>query len=159
MRYRHVVRERALLIVLKQKSAGTAGLCALQEELESLARSAGAEIAGSIAYTCRTCDPAFFITAGRLEALKAQVVQDAADFVIFDAELTPAQQRNLEDFLEVKVIDRTALILDIFAQRARSREGKLQIELAQLGYLMPRLKGRGIQMSRLGRRHRHTGSR
>ncbi len=92
----------------------------------------------------------FLLPQGRLEALKAQVVQDAADFVIFDAELTPAQQHNLEDFLEVKVIDRTALILDIFAQRARSREGKLQVELAQLEYLMPRLKGRGIQMSRLG---------
>lgn len=135
---------------MQQKSLGAALLSALQEELASLALSAGAEIAGSSAYTCRTCDPAFFITAGRLEALKAQVMHDAADFVVFDADLTPAQQHNLEDFLEVKVIDRTALILDIFAQRAHSREGKLQVELAQLGYLMPRLKGRGMQMSRLG---------
>jgi GTP-binding protein HflX len=150
LRSKNTVTEKALLVVLKQKGAGDAELCMSLAEFEHLARSAGAGVAGSVHYTCRTYDPAFFITAGRLEALKAQVMQNAADFVIFDSDLTPAQQHNLEDFLEVKVIDRTALILDIFAQRARSREGKLQVELAQLGYLMPRLKGRGIHMSRLG---------
>ncbi|MCX5900630.1 MAG: GTPase HflX [Proteobacteria bacterium] len=150
MNYRHVVKEKALLVIFRHKDAGSAGLCAPNDELEHLARSAGAAIAGRVVHEWRGCDPAFFITQGRREALKRQVLQDGADFVIFDAELTPAQQRNLEDFLEMKVIDRTALILDIFAQRARSREGKLQIELAQLDYLMPRLKGRGMQMSRLG---------
>ena len=151
MKHRHVVKEKALLVIFRHKDAGSAGLlCAPNEELEHLARSAGAEIAGRVIHDWKGCDPAFFITQGRREALKTQVLQEEADFVIFDADLTPAQQRNLEDFLEMKVIDRTALILDIFAQRARSREGKLQIELAQLDYLMPRLKGRGVEMSRLG---------
>ena len=136
--------------MFRHKDAGSAGLGATREELEHLARSAGAGIAGTVVHEWKGCDPAFFITQGRREALKTQVLQEGADLVIFDAELTPAQQRNLEDFLEMKVIDRTALILDIFAQRARSREGKLQIELAQLDYLMPRLKGRGVEMSRLG---------
>ena len=150
MKHRHVVKEKALLVIFRHKDAGSAGLCDTNDELEHLALSAGAEIAGSVVHEWKGCDPAFFITQGRREALKMQVLQEGADFVIFDADLTPAQQRNLEDFLEMKVIDRTALILDIFAQRARSREGKLQIELAQLDYLMPRLKGRGLQMSRLG---------
>ena len=146
---RNVVQEKALLVTIRlRQEAG--GLCAQAEELEHLARSAGAEIFGSVAQDCRRLDPAYFITLGRREALRQQVLETGADIVIFDADLSPAQQRNLEDFLAVKVIDRTALILDIFAQRARSREGKLQIELAQLDYLMPRLKGRGLEMSRLG---------
>jgi GTPase len=150
LKHRHIVREKALLVTFRHKDAASAGLCAPNEELEHLALSAGADIAGAVVHEWRGCDPAFFITQGRREALRTQVLQEGADFVIFDADLTPAQQRNLEDFLEMKVIDRTALILDIFAQRARSREGKLQIELAQLDYLMPRLKGKGLQLSRLG---------
>ena len=147
---RHVVTERVLLVPVRDKIANRGCECPPDAELEHLVRSAGAETAGIFMFECRRYDPAFFITEGRREALKMQVEQSAADCVVFDADLTPAQQRNLEDFLEVKVIDRTALILDIFAQRARSREGKLQIELAQLDYLLPRLKGRGMQMSRLG---------
>jgi len=146
---RNVSREKAFLVMVRLKQEA-AGLCEPAEELEHLARSAGAEISGAVAHDCRRLDPAYFITQGRREALQQQVLETGADIVIFDADLSPAQQRNLEDFLAVKVIDRTALILDIFAQRARSKEGKLQIELAQLDYLMPRLKGRGLQMSRLG---------
>jgi GTPase len=147
---RHVVTERVMLVPVRDTHAGKVCACAPDEELAHLALSAGAEIAGTYACECRRYDPAFFITQGKREALKMQVRQTAAECVVIDADLTPAQQRNLEDFLEAKVIDRTTLILDIFAQRARSREGKLQVELAQLDYLMPRLKGRGMQMSRLG---------
>ena len=86
----------------------------------------------------------------RWKKLATQVKAAAIDVVIFDRDLTPTQQRNLERELECKVVDRTQLILDIFARRARTREGQLQVELAQLNYLLPRLAGRGIQMSRLG---------
>lgn len=146
---KNATREKALLVTVLLTQAA-AVRCAPAEELEHLARSAGADLAGSVLYDCRRFDPAYCITRGRREALLEQVIATGADIVIFDADLSPAQQRNLEDFLAVKVIDRTALILDIFAQRARSREGKLQIELAQLDYLAARLKGRGLQMSRLG---------
>lgn len=143
------VQEKALLVAVQVKQ-GAGAPAAEAQELERLARSAGAAVAGSVALACRRPDPAYFITRGRREALGQEVRRTGADLAIFDADLSPAQQRNLEDALDVRVIDRTALILDIFAQRARSREGKLQIELAQLDYLMPRLKGRGTAMSRLG---------
>ena len=85
-----------------------------------------------------------------MEELKALVRESGAELVIFDDELTPAQARNLEKSLDVKVLDRTQLILDIFAQRARTKEGKLQVELAQLRYILPRLSGIGTMLSRLG---------
>src|SRR6202011_5132429 len=86
----------------------------------------------------------------KVRELAASIASNGADVVIFDHDLTPTQQRNLEKELATKVIDRTQLILDIFASRARTREGRLQVELAQLNYLLPRLAGRGIEMSRLG---------
>jgi GTP-binding protein HflX len=95
-------------------------------------------------------DAATLIGSGKLEDLCAQVKAAQADIVMIDNDLTPTQQRNLERALSVKVVDRTQLILDIFARRARTREGQLQVELAQLQYLLPRLAGRGIEMSRLG---------
>ena len=95
-------------------------------------------------------EAATLIGQGKVEELAAAVVSGAADVVIFDQDLSPTQQRNLEKALDTKVIDRTQLILDIFASRARTREGRLQVELAQLNYLLPRLAGRGVQMSRLG---------
>ena len=93
---------------------------------------------------------ATLIGSGKVRELAASIASHGADVVIFDHDLTPTQQRNLEKELEVKIIDRTQLILDIFARRAHTREGRLQVELAQLNYLLPRLTGRGIEMSRLG---------
>jgi GTP-binding protein HflX len=95
-------------------------------------------------------EAATLIGQGKVEELRAQVKAVAADVLIFDHDLTPTQQRNLEKSVECKVIDRTQLILDIFASRARTREGRMQVELAQLSYLLPRLSGHGVQMSRLG---------
>jgi GTPase len=119
-------------------------------ELASLAATAGARVAESQIQSRPKVDSATQIGSGKVEELKALIHLHGADVVIFDRELTPTQQRNLERALEVKVLDRTQLILDIFARRARTREGQLQVELAQLNYLLPRLTGRGAAMSRLG---------
>ncbi len=119
-------------------------------ELRELAKSAGASIAGEVLQRRPKPDPATLIGSGKVEELKGAVASTSPDLVIFDHELTPSQQRNLERELDARVIDRTQLILDIFARHARTREGQLQVELAQLQYLLPRLAGRGAQMSQLG---------
>jgi len=120
------------------------------EELATLAESAGAVVAGRMIQARRALDSATLVGSGKVAEIKERVEADEIDTVIFDNELTPTQLRNLERQLSAKVIDRTQLILDIFARRARTREGQLQVELAQLNYLLPRLAGRGTQMSRLG---------
>ncbi|HEX9716569.1 MAG TPA: GTPase HflX [Actinomycetota bacterium] len=120
------------------------------DELAALADSAGAEPVARIVQTRSEPDPATFVGKGKLEDIHRAVHSSGADAVILDDELTPGQLRNLEGRLGTKVIDRTALILDIFALHARSREGKAQVELAQLNYLLPRLRGWGEAMSRLG---------
>ena len=120
------------------------------EELAGLAQSAGARVAERQIQTRSRADAATLVGSGKVEELKTQIHFHEATTVIFDRELTPTQQRNLERALDVKVLDRTQLILDIFARRARTREGQLQVELAQLNYLLPRLTGRGVEMSRLG---------
>jgi GTP-binding protein HflX len=107
-------------------------------------------VVGSFLQERRQPDPAYLVGAGKVEELRGRVDLEQADLVVFDDDLTPAQARNLERRLETKVVDRSELILDIFAQRARSREGKLQVELAQLEYLLPRLTGKGAELSRLG---------
>ncbi len=119
-------------------------------ELGALAVSAGAEVAESLVQTRPRADAATLVGSGKVEELKAKIHLHDATVVIFDRELTPTQQRNLEKILDVKVLDRTQLILDIFARRARTKEGQLQVELAQLNYLLPRLTGHGAAMSRLG---------
>lgn len=119
-------------------------------ELRDLAASAGASIAGEIHQRRQRPDSATLIGSGKVEELKGAVASVSPDLVIFDHELTPSQQRNLERQLDVRVIDRTQLILDIFARHARTREGQMQVELAQLEYILPRLVGRGAQMSQLG---------
>ncbi len=119
-------------------------------ELRELTRSAGASIAGEALQRRPKPDPATLIGSGKVEELKGAIASTSPDLVIFDHELTPSQQRNLERALDARVIDRTQLILDIFARHARTREGQLQVELAQLQYLLPRLAGRGAQMSQLG---------
>jgi GTPase len=119
-------------------------------ELASLARSAGAAIFDQVIQTRPAPDPATLIGSGKVAELGNLAAALDADVVLFDHDLSPTQQRNLERALDLKVIDRTQLILDIFARRARTREGQLQVELAQLNYLLPRLTGRGREMSRLG---------
>ena len=119
-------------------------------ELERLVETAGGETVGRIIQRRESPDPSTYIGKGKLEELKTLQMETQATTVIFDDQLSPAQQRNLESTLEVKVLDRTALILDIFAQRARSHEGQLQVELAQMRYILPRLGGKGLVMSRLG---------
>lgn len=120
------------------------------EELERLVDTAGGDTAGRIIQRRDAPDPATYIGKGKLEELKSLQGETQASTVVFDDQLSPAQQRNLENALGVKVLDRTALILDIFAQRARSHEGQLQVELAQMRYLLPRLGGKGLVLSRLG---------
>jgi GTP-binding protein HflX len=119
-------------------------------ELRELARSAGAEVAGEFVQRRDRPDPATLIGHGKLEELSGAVASTNADIVLFDHELSPSQQRNIENAVGARVIDRTQLILDIFARHARTSEGQLQVELAQLEYLLPRLAGRGAEMSQLG---------
>ncbi|HEY3022526.1 MAG TPA: GTPase HflX [Actinomycetota bacterium] len=139
------IRERAVLV-----GVGRGIDWSDLNELAALADSAGAEPVSRIVQTRSDPDPATFVGKGKLEEIHRTVHSTGADAVILDDELTPGQLRNLEGRLETKVIDRTALILDIFALHARSREGKAQVELAQLNYLLPRLRGWGEAMSRLG---------
>ena len=119
-------------------------------ELRELAASAGAELAGEFLQRRDKPDPATLIGRGKLQEISGAAASVSADLIIFDHELTPSQQRNVENEVSARVIDRTQLILDIFARHARTREGQLQVELAQLEYLLPRLSGRGIEMSQLG---------
>jgi GTPase len=119
-------------------------------EFEELARSAGAEIAATLIQRRPKPDPATLVGQGKLEEIEAVVASTGADLVLFDHDLSPSQLRNLEAKLPCRVIDRTQLILDIFARHARTREGQLQVELAQLEYQLPRLAGRGKAMSQLG---------
>jgi GTP-binding protein HflX len=120
------------------------------DELAALADSAGAEPVARVLQTRQDPNPATFVGKGKLDEVHQALHRTGAEAVILDDELTPGQLRNLEERLKVKVVDRTALILDIFALHARSREGKAQVELAQLNYLLPRLRGWGEAMSRMG---------
>src|SRR5258708_23787052 len=117
-------------------------------ELGTLARTAGARVVGTMIQRLRHPDVQTYVGKGRAQELISLKKEAGYALVIFDDELTPNQQRSLEKLLEVRVIDRTALILDIFAQHARTREGRLQVELAQLEYRLPRLTGRGTELSR-----------
>lgn len=120
------------------------------DELEELAHTAGAEVLGKIIQKKERPEAATFVGVGKLQEIIAFCSMQEIDLLIFDSELTPSQQRNLEKLTGVRVIDRTMLILDIFAARARTGEGKLQVELAQLKYSLPRLAGQGLSLSRLG---------
>lgn len=149
--------ERALLVGISWKRAarvpgipgGDLGRESLAELVE-LARSAGAEVAGTLHQVREAADPATLVGRGKLAEIRAEATARRAPLIIFDGNLSPVQQRNIENATECRVIDRTQLILDIFARHAHSREGQLQVELAQLNYLLPRLAGRGTAMSRLG---------
>lgn len=140
-------RERAFLVSV---DTGEFDAEVSLDELEELADTAGADVLGRLVQNRESPDKATCLGGGRLEELALLVESNEADLVIFDRELSATQQRNLEDRLPCRVVDRTMLILDIFAARARSAEGRLQVELAQLQYLLPRLAGQGIALSRLG---------
>ena len=120
------------------------------DELRTLATSAGAEIVGEFTQRKDRPDPATLIGKGKLEEIAGAAASVSADVILFDHDLSPSQQRNIERVVHTRVIDRTQLILDIFARHARTREGQLQVELAQLDYMLPRLAGRGVEMSQLG---------
>lgn len=146
--YENEVRpERAFLVSV---DTGEFDAEASMSELYELTESAGAQPVGAMIQKREKPDGATCIGSGRLEELKEVCQSQEIDLIIFDCELSPTQIRNLEFETEIRIIDRTMLILDIFASRARSREGKLQVELAQLKYLLPRLTGKGAAMSRLG---------
>ncbi|MDR7520829.1 MAG: GTPase HflX [Armatimonadota bacterium] len=137
--------ERAVLVGLDRGDDGRS-----LDELAHLAETAGAVPLATVVQRRGRADPARFLGRGKVEEVRRATEVHDATVVIVDEELTPVQQRTLEQDLGVKVLDRTALVLDIFAQRARSREGRLQVELAQMTYLLPRLTGRGVWLSRLG---------
>ncbi|MBO4445693.1 MAG: GTPase HflX [Clostridia bacterium] len=120
------------------------------DELEELAHTAGAEVVAKVIQARPAPDAALFLGPGKLDEIKDLYQYQDIDVLIFDDELSPSQQRNIEKYTDFKVIDRTTLILDIFAQHAKSKEGKLQVELAQLQYMLPRLGGQGAELSRLG---------
>ena len=150
-RSRQQRRERAVLVGVELPLHDTKiSVKYSLEELQSLAQTAGAEVAETFTQQLRSITPATLVGRGKVEQIHAKVDELHPDLVIFDEDLTPAQQRNLELALNVRVIDRSQLILDIFAQRARSNEGKLQVELAQLEYLLPRLTRQWTHLSRLG---------
>jgi GTP-binding protein HflX len=140
--------ERALLIGLEQEGVSKWDLRDSMEELRELASSAGAEVVDTVTQKLQKPTAPYYIGKGKAELIRDSIQQQRVTSVIFDDELSPAQGRNLENLLSRKVLDRTQLILDIFAQRARSREGRLQIELAQLQYLLPRLTRMWHHLSR-----------
>jgi GTP-binding protein HflX len=142
--------ERAALVGLISGRAGRLEAERSLEELGGLAEAAGAQVALRMLQDRPKPDPSTYLGAGKVATLAASAAETDIDVVIFDNELTPAQLRHIEEQVGRKVIDRTQLILDIFARRARTREGKLQVELAQLKYLLPRLVGAGAALSRLG---------
>ena len=142
--------ERAALVSLITGGSPRIDPDLVLEELSGLAAAAGAAVVLRAVQERPTPDPATLIRSGKAEQLTRACDDVEADLVIVDNDLSPAQGRNLEGILKRRVIDRTQLILDIFARRARTREGKLQVELAQLQYLMPRLVGSSAALSRLG---------
>ncbi|MGH9786210.1 MAG: GTPase HflX, partial [Terriglobia bacterium] len=164
-------RERAILVGVRVKSAArrrvplgldaadspaapaspaTPALDDSLRELAELARTAGAVVEETVVQSRERLDHATLVGRGKLDEIRQRLAATASDLLIFDCELTPTQQRNIEAITGLRVVDRTQVILDIFARHARTREGQLQVELAQLNYLLPRLAGRGVEMSRLG---------
>ena len=145
--YRQLRLERVVLVGVWTEGS-TAQMNASLAELARLAETAGSQVLDGLVQRRPNPDPATYIGSGKVDELRDVVVEHGADTVICDGELSPGQLRQLEERLKVKVIDRTALILDIFAQHARSKDGKAQVELAQLSYLLPRLRGWGEALSR-----------
>jgi GTPase len=138
-------KEKALLVGVRLKTNQIQDTTSL-EELERLCHTAGASVFSTLLIRMQNYNPKLFIGSGKAEEISEIVVENDISTIVFDDDLTPAQQRNLEEIIPAKIIDRTRLILDIFAQRAHTREGELQVELAQLSYMLPRLTGKGTSM-------------
>lgn len=143
-------KEQALLIGTNNRNGMDWDAEDSLEELSRLAETAGALVETTMIQDLKKVDASLFIGRGKVEEVRDYIASHDIDMVIFDDELTPTQQRNLEERFNTKTIDRTGLILDVFAQRAKSKEGKLQVELAQLTYTLTRIKGKGFVLSRLG---------
>src|SRR3990167_2278608 len=143
-------RNKALLVILRTQDRSDVSFRESYEELKELTESALIRVLGAIEGNIHEQNPRYFIREGKLEEAKNRAKQLTANVLIFNVDLSPAQARNIEMLLKVHVMDRTGLILEIFGRRAKSKEGKLQVELAQLKYLLPRLGGLGKVMSRLG---------
>lgn len=146
----HETKEKQTKVLLAGVDLGESDTEESMAELRELARTAGAEVAGVIMQKRPSPDPSTCVGSGCLKDIAAFCADNEIDLIIFDRELSPVQMRHIEEATDVRTIDRTMLILDIFAGRARSGEGKLQVELAQLKYMLPRLTGKGVAMSRLG---------
>ncbi|MBS3819390.1 GTPase HflX [bacterium] len=145
-----IKKEKAILVHLTTQKTSSSETKESMKELKKLAQTAGAHVVQKIFQNRPSVSPKFYIGEGKVSEIIQLKEELQANLIIFDHNLSPIQQRSLEDEIQGKVIDRTQLILDIFAQRARSKEGKLQVELAQLNYLLPRLLGKGKALSRLG---------
>jgi len=143
-------KEKALLVSLASPELDKIKIENRYSELRLLCKTAGVTVVSGFIQKRSSPHPSYFIGRGKLEEIKEEAENREIDVVIFNEELSPVQTRNLENYLETKVLDRTALILDIFAKRARTKEGKLQVEMAQLQYLLTRLTGHGSELSRLG---------
>ena len=152
-------QETAILVGLQFQKMDDEMFHSSLKELENLTETAGASVLAQLTQKRERADRVTYIGKGKVEELKMAIEELNPSMVIFDGELSPIQQRNLENILDVKIIDRTTLILDIFAMRAKSREGILQVELARLQYRLPRLTGKGQELSRQRRRHWVKGSR
>lgn len=147
---KHHDKENVLLVACKIDGSDQERFDYSMDELKSLTKTAQGEVKGVITQNRKRLDSATYVGKGKVEEIQALVEEFSIDVIIINDELTPSQQRNLSNEFEPRVIDRTQLILDIFAQRANSREGKLQVELAQYQYMLPRLSGQGKALSRLG---------
>lgn len=142
--------EKALLVAIRHGRESADDLELVVEEMTGLLHTAGVELTETIRVQRGRSDPRTFVGSGKVEEIRDILSDLEIDAAVFSVDLTPSQQRNLETALDAKIIDRTAVILDIFAQHAHTSEGILQVELAQLKYLLPRLAGRGVELSRLG---------
>lgn len=142
------IGRRAILVAFKEKKEYETEQTV--KELVSLSTTLGLKVIKEFIYKPDIIHPATYIGKGRLEEIKRYIDKEKPDFLIFGNELTPVQQRNMETYLKVRVIDRTELILHIFGEHAKSKEGKIQVELAQLYYILPRLTGYGVSLSRIG---------
>ncbi|MGZ5488266.1 MAG: GTPase HflX, partial [Candidatus Aminicenantales bacterium] len=142
--------ERAILVNVATTKTEKEEAEESMAELAGLAGAAGAEVVGEIFQFRPRLNPRWLVGEGKIAEIAREAQETSAELVIFDHNLNAAQQRNVEDEIKVKAIDRTQLILDIFAQRARTNEGKLQVELAQLSYRLPRLRGKGLSLTQQG---------
>src|SRR5690606_4856623 len=142
--------EQAILVGCQMQTESDNTFNSSLEELQALAETVDAEVVEVFTQKRERPHQSFYIGTGKVKEIKHYIEENEIDVVIINSELTPTQNRNLTNIWEVKIVDRTQLILDIFAMRARTKEGKLQVELAQLEYMLPRLHGKGIELSRLG---------